>query len=349
MPPRPAKPRPQSNQLSRAAGPQRHGRRQLHLPHQGAECEGGPRRDRERQRQRVRALDSSTLVAPHLGHLGRRRGTRGRRRRHCHCGREVRPRRSRLDRLEDDVLNENRPLAPVLRQAIALGGHAHSEQLRAWALRELQGYEGTDVPIPDYRRITAPLVMDGLAGRFQFRQQPVSMFDLPDFARDNLGDELRLGQGVGQIESLLARNPEEIVRLSPAMAAELAVFMSQNSSRQVLRLYWAVHPSALEGVLDQVRTRLVQLVGELRATMPHGQQDPTAEQVAQALQNINIVAGDHSSVTVTAPVAVAHKRGSARAETVGGAQHALPRTAIVWAVLTVLAASTAVAAWIIWI
>lgn len=226
----------------------------------------------------------------------------------------MRPRASRLDRLEDDVLNESRPLAPILRQVIALGGHAHSEPLRIWALRELQGYEGTDVPIPDYRRISAPPVMDGLDGMFQFREQPVSMFDLPDFARDALGDELRLGQSVGQIESLIARHPGQTVQLGPAMAAELAVVMSQNSPRQVLRLYWAVHPSALEGVLDQVRTRLVQLVGELRAAMSHGQQDPTPDQVARALQNINIVTGDNSSVTVTAPVAVAHRHGSARAE-----------------------------------
>jgi hypothetical protein len=258
----------------------------------------------------------------------------------------VRLRRSRLDRLESDVLNESRPLAPILRQVIALGGHAHSEQLRSWALRELQGYEGTDVLIPDYRRVTAPLVMDGITGQFKFREQPVSMFDLPDFARDSLGDELRFGQGVGQIESLLARNPGEAVRLSPAMAAELAVFMSQNSPRQVLRLYWAVHPSALEGVLDQVRTRLVQLVGELRAAMPQDQQDPTPDQVAQALQNINIVTGDNSSVTVAAPLAVAHQRGSARAEINGEAQPTLSRAAVVWAVLVALVAATAVAIWV---
>ncbi|PTH84507.1 hypothetical protein C9J60_32505 [Streptomyces sp. A244] len=159
----------------------------------------------------------------------------------------MRLRRSRLDRLEDDVLNESRPLAPTLRQVIALGGHAHSEPLRTWALRELQDYEGTDVPIPDYRRISAPLVMDGLAGMFQFREQPVSTFDLPDFARESLGDVLRLGQGVGQIESLLARQPDQTVQLAQAMAAELAAFMSQNSSRQVLRPYLAVHPSAMEG------------------------------------------------------------------------------------------------------
>ncbi|MEU0373317.1 hypothetical protein ABZ070_24225 [Streptomyces sp. NPDC006283] len=279
--------------------------------------------------------------------MDRHRGSGGDRRRDRHRGRgEVRLRRSRLDRLEDDVLNETRPLAPILRQVIALGGHAHSEPLRTWALRELQGYEGTDVPIPDYRKISAPLVMDGLAGTFQFREQPVSMFDLPDFARDSIGDELRLGQGVGQIESLIARHPGQTVQLGPAMAAELAVFMSQNSPRQVLRLYWAVHASALEGVLDQVRTRLVQLVGELRAAMPRGQQDPTPDQVAQALQSINIVTGDNSSVNVTAPVAVAHRHGSARAEAGGAAQRTFPRGPAAWAGLAALAAVALVVTWV---
>ncbi|WP_436988159.1 hypothetical protein [Streptomyces sp. enrichment culture] len=288
-------------------------------------------------------------MAPNLGHLDRRCGSghdRGRLR-HRDLG-QVRLRRSRLDRLEDDVLNESRPLAPILRQVIALGGHAHSEPLRTWALRELQGYEGTDVPIPDYRRISAPLVMDGLVGRFEFREQPVSMFDLPDFARESLGDVLRLGQGVGQIESLVARQPGQTVQLAPALAAEVAVFMSQSSPRQVLRLYWAVHPSAMEGVLDQVRTRLVQLVGELRAAMPHGQQDPTPDQVAQALQNVNIVTGDNSSVTITAPVAVTHRRGSARAATGGMTQRTFPWTLVVGTAMAALVTAAAMTALVTW-
>ncbi|WRZ36079.1 hypothetical protein OG931_13705 [Streptomyces phaeochromogenes] len=260
----------------------------------------------------------------------------------------MRLRRSRLDRLESDVLNESHRLAPILRQVITLGGHAHSEPLRTWALRELQGYEGTEVPIPDYRRISAPLMMDGIRGMYRFRQQPVSRFDLPDFARDSLGDELRFGQGVGQIESLLARNPDQAVQLGPAMAAEVAVFMSQNSDRQVLRLYWAVHPSALEGVLDQVRTRLVQLVGELRAAMQHGQQEPTPDQVAQALQNINITTGDNSSVIVAAPVAVAHRRGTARAEIGGMAQRTFPWVPVAWTASAALATAAAVIAWVTW-
>jgi hypothetical protein len=104
----------------------------------------------------------------------------------------------------------------------------------------------------------------------------------------------------------------------------------------------------MEGVLDQVRTRLVQLVGELRAAMPHGRQDPTPDQVAQALQNINIGTGDNSSVTVTAPVAVAHRRGSARAETGGKAQRAFPWMLVVWTAAAALVTAGAVASWATW-
>ncbi|MET9452491.1 hypothetical protein [Streptomyces cinerochromogenes] len=104
------------------------------------------------------------------------------------------------------------------------------------------------------------------------------------------------------------------------MAADLATLMSQESGRQVVRLYWSVHVSALEGILDQVRTRLVQLVAELKAAMPRGQQDPTPDQVARALESlpsINIHAGDHASVEVHAPVALAQRGGRASASVIG--------------------------------
>lgn len=51
---------------------------------------------------------------------------------------------SHLERLERSLRHENRPLAPVLRQVLMLGGEAHSEPLRTWALHELQGYENRD-------------------------------------------------------------------------------------------------------------------------------------------------------------------------------------------------------------
>ena len=36
------------------------------------------------------------------------------------------------------------------------------------------------------------------------------------------------------------------------------------------RMYWGVSPAALEGVVDQVRTALINLVAEITAHMPEG-------------------------------------------------------------------------------
>ncbi len=224
-------------------------------------------------------------------------------------------------------------------------GEKHSEPLRTWALHELQGYANSDLPVPDYRKIPALLMVDFIAGMGIVRHHQVGFFDLPEFARDDIGDECRLGMGVHQIESMIATQRGGTVSLSLPMAASLATLMSQDSGRQVVRLYWSVHVSALEGVLDQVRTRLVQLVAELKAAMPRGQQDPTPDQVARVLEgcpSINIRAGDHSSVEVHAPVALAQHGGRASASVIGRKRPTpLQRAPVGWAVLAALAAVTA--------
>jgi hypothetical protein len=234
-----------------------------------------------------------------------------------------------------------------------LGGDTHSTALRTWALHELQGYENSDVPIPDYRRIPAPLMMDYAAGMGVVTGHQVSYFELPDFAQDALGNELRLGTGVHQIESLIASHRDRTVPLGPSMAADLAQLMSQQLGRHITRLYWSVHVSALEGVLDQIRTRLVQLVAELLVAMPRGQQDPTPDQVDQVLQHIpsiNITAGDNSSINVAAPIAIANRGGSASASVTAGAQRTIfHRSALLWTILTALASATAVAVWGLWL
>ncbi|MFB7223092.1 hypothetical protein [Streptomyces sp. NPDC056227] len=43
------------------------------------------------------------------------------------------------DRLEHGVLDDSAPLSGLLRHALIIGGHASSQPLQTWALRELQG------------------------------------------------------------------------------------------------------------------------------------------------------------------------------------------------------------------
>jgi AbiTii len=147
-----------------------------------------------------------------------------------------------------------------------LGGKSGSERLRDWATRELKGYYGQD-DLPDYRVISAPLMIDGIAGNYQIKRQSFPPSGLPDFAREHISEKVELRDGVGAIEALLQHAE---INLSPPMSSDLMRYMNAQSDepyQHIERLYWGVSHSAVRGVLDQIRTSLTQLVAELRANM----------------------------------------------------------------------------------
>ncbi|WP_327067890.1 AbiTii domain-containing protein [Kitasatospora sp. NBC_01302] len=224
--------------------------------------------------------------------------------------------KSVLDRLEEGVLDEAVPLTTLLRQVIVLGGRAASQPLRTWAQHELRGYTEPDTELPDYRLLHALIQTDARSVAWEIKAQTISVLDLLDFAQDVVKEQLPMTYGVGKIEALIASaDPTKPVKFSLPGAAELARMMSYERRHMgvfVDVVYWSVHPSSLQDVIDQVRNRLAQFVAELRATMPMGAPEPTPGQVRQAVQQIiTIDAGDHSPVTVYAPVAQANQESAA--------------------------------------
>lgn len=183
--------------------------------------------------------------------------------------------------------------------------------MRTWALRELQGYPGAlPEELPAYRRVSAPLLVDARSMTWQVTGERISPRQLPDVCRDVVSEEVPFHQGVGEIESLITNrgSGDAAVRISPPRGAEIALLLSHDRPGvNVTAIYWFVSCASLNGLLDQVRTRLTQLVAELRATMPQDQQNPTPAQVEQALHAVHITAGDNSPVNVTAPHTSAHQ------------------------------------------
>lgn len=175
-------------------------------------------------------------------------------------------------------------------------GKSRSDELRDWATRELKGYPGID-ELPEYRKIAAPLRLDGLSGYYQITGQELPPMALPDFAREHISNELPLTQGVGELENL-ARQPE--IKLAPPHASDLAMYMNAeghtNQYGHINSIYWQVSPAAIAGVLDQIRTSLTQLVAELRASMPSDEAVPSPDQANHAVQVI--VSGKRSNVRV---------------------------------------------------
>jgi hypothetical protein len=194
-------------------------------------------------------------------------------------------RRGLLAEIERD-LAADKPMAGLLRKLILLGGQVRSRDLREWASKELRGYESVD-DLPSYRSVAALIQMDAVTQWAQVKHQRVGISEFPEFAQEHIAERLHLTQGVGEIEALIQSHKDKPVQISLPGARELARIMQSDAGGGVHidSIYWTVTHSALEGVVDQIRTRLVELMAELRSLTPSNQLTPNSEQ-AEAAVNI---------------------------------------------------------------
>lgn len=200
-----------------------------------------------------------------------------------------------LEQLERAVLDDTASLATAPRRCIMLAGYAHHGQLRAWALKELEGYAAAD-ELPSYRKVPAALevVVDlYLPGQIiRGNTQRISPGQLPEPAQDRgIGESAPIRQGVRELEAVVTRG-DRVVRLSPPGSAEYVLLMTQeqhqlgNEGSHITSLHWDISVASIEGVLDHIRTRLTQFVAEVRAAMPAGQQNPNPDQIDSAAQPV---------------------------------------------------------------
>ena len=104
-----------------------------------------------------------------------------------------------------------------------------------------------------------------------------------------------------------------------------------------MSLYWDVNVARIEGVLDQIRTTLVRLVSEMRATMPDDSSEPSPEQAASAV-NVVLHGGKRSQFTVTTAVADNAASASVSSPT-AHKESGWTKTQTIWTVIGVLLAA----------
>jgi hypothetical protein len=232
-------------------------------------------------------------------------------------------------------------LTATLQKCVALGGQARNAELRDWTTHELHGYRN-DNEIPEYRIIHAPLLIDAVTFNGQIKGQQISAWDLPDVAHDVISEEVKLALGVGDLEGLVRnaeRNGDTAVKLGPSGAADLVKLMNyeaQSSGQTIMRLYWDVNVARITGTLDQIRTTLIRLVSEMRATMSDDASIPSPEQAAQAV-NVVLHGGKRNQVTVM--TAQADSGGTASVKPPGEVKESgWTKTQTIWTVISVIVA-----------
>jgi len=206
-------------------------------------------------------------------------------------------RRSSVDliaEIEREAVDGGGSVAAALRKCLVLGGELRSPELREWASRELNGYESED-DLPSYRIVPATLKIDGSDMVKIVTGQDISPSQLPDFARDQVREELRFVSGIGKIEEMITTAEDGTIAFSVPGGSDLAAYMtSQADNSAVHRVYKTTHVSELAGIVDGVRVRLVELVAELRAGTVDGVISPAVASQAIAVA----VEGKRNRVTI---------------------------------------------------
>ena len=205
--------------------------------------------------------------------------------------------KSLLDQIESEALNGN--VVKALRLCITLGGKSSSAEIREWASLELRGY-GPEDDLPSYRRIIASLCIDRQTAAWRLTGEEISVFDLPEFARDDVTREVNLSHSITVLRDMVQsvdRNGTPI-KLGHPGAAELVRYMNQSGdySGHITRLYWQVSPVTVNGVVDRVCTDIIGLVSEIRAGMNRDEKVPSPDLASQAF-NV-VVHGDRNRVHV---------------------------------------------------
>jgi hypothetical protein len=245
-----------------------------------------------------------------------------------------------LDEIEAGAFEGGSELPRALKKCLALGGFASSIQLRDWAAKELNGYGNEDM-LPDYRRLFAPLAVDAFVGNGWITGQQISVWDLPEVCRDVLSGPVNVTSSISEIVHTLGHSEGQIKLQHSGMpdAAKIWNAESKEPFQRIERIYWTASRSAYSAIVDAVATKLVQLVAEIRAATPAGDQ-PTDAAVDQAF-NVAIHGAKRSNITITAALAgeKAALESPQQPDTIG---HRLARWEVIVGIVGVIVAVVAI-------
>lgn len=225
-----------------------------------------------------------------------------------------------IEQIERDVLDDPPKVAAALRKVVALSGGRAFDELKHWALSELQGY-GADDELPEYRVIFAGIFVDAAVAGGYVTGQQFDEWQLPDKAREIIANRLEMRRGVAELQEMAARTDSTTVKLNPPGAQYAAHLIDEAANQpfqKITALYWQVPVSAIAGVLDAIATRLTQFVAELRESGAITASGPSRQElqaaVAKALPNITIT-GPSANVTVQSSVSGTQSASQDRSDT----------------------------------
>jgi hypothetical protein len=104
--------------------------------------------------------------------------------------------------IRNDALNADIRLSDILRKAKVLAYRLGIPDLKQWVNYELDGYEGSNVELPDYRCIaTASYGTYSGFGGARLENYPVPSLGLPTFLQERV-ETIEIRQGIAALEGM---------------------------------------------------------------------------------------------------------------------------------------------------
>jgi AbiTii len=164
--------------------------------------------------------------------------------------------------VQNQLLEPTIAVSTGLRALVVLADELHDPATAAWARQELGGHPA-DGPVPDYRKVTAPIYGVALQHGSLVREL-LDLADLPAPYRDEISRRhaaLGLHQGVAaleralQPESAYEYGPHPVLRPQLPHADELARLLpARPDGLRFTELYWMIGSDSVRGMLDAIRS-----------------------------------------------------------------------------------------------
>jgi hypothetical protein len=196
-----------------------------------------------------------------------------------------------VDDLVTEASGSSVPVASLLRRVKVIAARSKTKDLADWVDHELSGYpQGSSVP--SYRGPFRPQVLGHLSGPFGsgYNNAPIPPMAFPEEYRGGLF-EVTFLQPVAELESL-SRKDSNLRIEWPADALMLTQYLSDRGElkldpRLVLnQAYQVVSPNMLAGIVDTVRSRILDLALSLEDIAPTVGEEGSKAVSAEKMTNI---------------------------------------------------------------
>lgn len=221
---------------------------------------------------------------------------------------------SLLTDIERAATTSTEPLTDLLRRCKVLAARLKHAEFASWVSHELNGYDVGGDALPSYRRAATPNSQGTLLGPFaQAKNVPLPIRNLPEDVRKLLV-RTPFHQSVGTLQELAKIDHQGHLRpWDPTLVGLL-----QNHFHEDMSLAHAevqIPPGTVAGILDTVRTRVLDFVLAIQAENPDAGEvapDAPAPIPSQNVTNIfnSTIVGGHANIGTTGSASIANSNAT---------------------------------------